>query len=111
VRWALLFHDSGKPAAEWTGPDGRKHYYAHIAEDRFGVKYETPNHETVSERLWRMAANRMNVPKAISKPVATIIKNHMVPTQTRSTSVRVRRMRVQFGDDLLRDCCCIACAI
>jgi tRNA nucleotidyltransferase (CCA-adding enzyme) len=29
VRWALLFHDAGKPDTAWKGDDGRMHYYAH----------------------------------------------------------------------------------
>ena len=96
VRMALLFHDAGKPEAAWVGPDGRKHYYA-------SHEFHTQDHEVVSERLWREAAARLNVPKKLRDEVASIVLNHMVGTSTRSPEVKVRRMRVQFGDDLLRD--------
>lgn len=95
VRWALLFHDSGKPDAEWVGPDGRKHYYARD-EDEY-------DHEIHSGARWMALGRRLNVPKALRHDVYTLIVNHMVPTKTRSTGVRVRRMRVAFGDELLHD--------
>jgi tRNA nucleotidyltransferase (CCA-adding enzyme) len=104
VRWALLFHDSGKPAAAWIGEDGRKHYYGHKTKDRFGVEYETPDHEIVGERLWMRASQRMSgVPKDIRRDVATLIRNHMVTVVGKVKGSKVRRARVKFGDELLRD--------
>lgn len=95
VMWALLFHDSGKPHVEWVGDDGKKHFYAN------GEGSE--DHEVVSERLWREAAKRMNVPRRMVEDVALLIRHHMVSIRTKGLGVKVRRMRVQFGDDLLRD--------
>ena len=97
VRWALLFHDAGKPATAWVGDDGRKHYYA---KPEKGVHCD---HEEASELLWLAAATRMNVPRNLREDVATLIREHMVSLQPRNATVKVRRARVKFGDDLLRD--------
>jgi hypothetical protein len=113
VRWALLFHDAGKAFEEATETgllkawfvgksDGRKHFYAQdgsLAEDGM----PTFNHEVLSERVWRQAADRMGVDKATREDVATLVRNHMVPAKSRGIAERTRRMRVQFGDELLRD--------
>lgn len=97
VRWALLFHDSGKPEAAWIGKDGRKHYYA-------SAEHGTEDHEVVSARLWREAAGRMSgAPKEFVRDVETLIRHHMVPYRSRGVAERTRRMRVQFGHELLHD--------
>lgn len=97
VRWALLFHDSGKPASCWTGPDGRQHYYNHkdvpLSED----------HEVVGEDIWRTAAARLATPKDLREDVATLVLNHMVPANAKNLNIRARRMRVKFGDEMARD--------
>lgn len=96
VRWALLFHDSGKPESAWVGDDGRKHYYAR-------KDGSTEDHEIVSERIWRAAAERLGMDRALREDVAKLVRNHMVPIKVRNPGTRVRRMRVQFGDAMLRD--------
>jgi tRNA nucleotidyltransferase/poly(A) polymerase len=97
VRWALLFHDAGKPEAAWISEgDGRVHFYENIKQGKEA-------HEAVSERLWRAAAKRMNVPRRFIEDVATIIREHMVADKHRAPQVWVNRMRVKLGDDLLRD--------
>jgi len=95
VRLALLFHDAGKPAAAWTGKDGRKHYYANDEGSR--------DHEVEGSELWLAAAQRLNVPSALRKDVNTLILNHMVPVRPKVKSTVVRRQRVQLGDELLKD--------
>jgi tRNA nucleotidyltransferase/poly(A) polymerase len=94
VRWALLFHDAGKPESAWIGTDGRMHYYSNG---------DTEDHEVTGERLWRLAARRMNVPGGLRKDVSTLILNHMVTLEGRFKPSRVRQMRVKFGDEILRD--------
>jgi hypothetical protein len=105
VRWALLFHDAGKPEAAWVGKDGRKHYYAArvpLGEDGRG-EYMSEDHEVVSERLWREAAERMNVPRELREDVARLIRNHMVPCTSKIKRTKVHRMRVKYGDEFLSD--------
>jgi tRNA nucleotidyltransferase (CCA-adding enzyme) len=105
VRWSLLFHDAGKPEAAWKGPDGRMHYYASkvFDLDNGGEQRLTEDHEIVSERLWREAAGRMNVPAGLRKDVSSLVLNHMVGCTGKVKGSKVRRARVEFGDELLRD--------
>jgi tRNA nucleotidyltransferase (CCA-adding enzyme) len=108
VRWALLFHDSGKPASAWRGKDGRLHYYAakrdHITPfgtTHYGVM--TEDHEVVGERLWREAAERLNVPRELREDVARLIRNHMVPCNSKIKRTKIARGRIEFGDEFLSD--------
>lgn len=121
VRWALLFHDAGKPESAWVGIDGNRHYYATTGaynQGKYGIAgpqvpeygevpkdlfIDTEDHEAISERLWRAAAKRMGVERRFTDDVATIIREHMVSIKTRAPSVKVARMRVKLGDELLRD--------
>jgi tRNA nucleotidyltransferase (CCA-adding enzyme) len=106
VRWALLFHDAGKPDVAWVGDDGRMHYYARgISEDHIDpvTGRLDLDHEEQGEWLWRRFCERANVPKDLREDVATLIRHHMVPLQPRNAGVKVRRMRVMFGDELLTD--------
>lgn len=96
VRWALLFHDAGKPESAWVGTDGRKHYYESKTSG-------TLDHEVISERLWREAAKHMNAPKALREDVARLIREHMVPIGKKNPDIWVRRQRVRLGDALLND--------
>lgn len=116
VRMALLFHDAGKPETAWRGDDGRMHYYepsdaqwAEMSDPAFGLADPVPlpskpvDHEIVGARLWDEAAKRLNVDKTLRDDVRALILHHMIPTKAKNTGTRVRRMRVQFGDALLRD--------
>ncbi len=107
VRWALLFHDSGKPETAWIGRDGRKHYYAkqdlELPCPEGGVwLYDSEDHEVAGERIWRKTADALGADKRLRDDVSTLIRNHMVPC-TKFNAVKVRRARVRLGDELLRD--------
>lgn len=112
VRWALLFHDSGKPATAWIGKDGRKHYYG--GEHAVGVPVglsdleevitiTTEDHEVAGERIWRATAERIGVPRVLREDVAHLIRHHMVPLDGKFKAARVRQGRVRHGDGMLRD--------
>jgi tRNA nucleotidyltransferase (CCA-adding enzyme) len=117
VRMALLFHDAGKPASAWVGTDGRKHYYEPDDETWYKIcladgsihqgNTKTPakprDHEIESESLWLKAAYRLNAPRDLRRDVATLIRNHMVPVSGKVKGSKVRRDRVKFGDEMLRD--------
>lgn len=96
VRWALLFHDAGKPLSAWRGKDGRLHYYAH-ADRPF-----SEDHAIVGAAIWRTAARRINVPSNLRNEVETLITNHMVPLDGKIKPSKIRLARVRFGDDLYR---------
>jgi len=102
VRWALLFHDCGKPETAWVGKDGNKHYYAKWVDDPF-APYQIEDHEVVGERLWRTAAERLNVPKSLREDVARLVRDHMVPCVSPIKLTKIRRWRVRYGDEFLRD--------
>lgn len=97
VRVALLFHDSGKPEVAWRGGDGRLHYYAH--DDVEGSE----NHEYASERRADKALRRLNVEKSVLRDVKTLVRLHMVNASGKTKPSKVRRLRADLGDDLLRD--------
>lgn len=104
VRWALLFHDAGKPEAAWRGKDGRLHYYAAKVVHEDGTPDTvTEDHEVIGERLWLTAAERLSgLSTQTRDEVAKLIRNHMVPCQ-KVNEVKVRRERVRLGDEMLRN--------
>lgn len=103
VRWALLFHDSGKPIMEWTGTDGRKHYYAYSGPDPDATDAMREDHQVVGARQWMTAAKRLSgIPKDMRNKVERIILEHMVTIQPKNVHVKVRRARVRLGDEMLR---------
>lgn len=106
VRLALLFHDSGKPETAWVGEDGRTHYYAHeyLVQDEDGEYMETSeDHAVAGARIAYDTLMRLNAPKKLRDDVVTIVKHHMVPLSASIRPAKVRRWRVDFGDDLLAD--------
>jgi tRNA nucleotidyltransferase/poly(A) polymerase len=106
VRWALLFHDSGKPDVAWTGDDGREHYYA-LSPER-AVKLgagpgSLEDHEMAGARRARKALKRLNAGSALIHDVDVLIKRHMLPLHENVKPFKVRKWRAELGDELLRD--------
>jgi tRNA nucleotidyltransferase (CCA-adding enzyme) len=109
VRMALLFHDAGKPETAWIGKDGRKHYYAQDGTASRSVASGAPmmvateDHEVAGARIWNKTARRLNAGNGLREDVRLLIRNHMVTVDGKLKGSKVRRMRVQFGDELLAD--------
>lgn len=108
VRWALLFHDSGKPDTAWIGQDGRQHYYAlqslNDLQDwtTFVVGMEI-DHEMHGARRADVALRRLNAPARLRMDVVTLIDRHMLPLHDNVKPFKVRKWRAELGDDMLRD--------
>ena len=99
VRWALLFHDCGKPDVAWSDDSGRKHYYARkgwTGDGRYNM-----DHEDRGAELWLGAAKRINAPSSLRDRVEILIRNHMVDL-TKFKRSRVHRDRIKFGDEVLQ---------
>lgn len=97
VRLALLFHDSGKPEVEWIGADGMKHFYE--SKDVPGSE----DHAYASKRRFLAFGERLQLPKDLMRDVPVLIVKHMVPLTMRIKPTKVRKWRVEIGDDLLAD--------
>lgn len=106
VRMALLFHDSGKPVMAWTDKAGLQHYYAlspeKAVELNAGVA-SLKSHEWWGAKLAGEALGRLNAPKALRKDVVTLIERHMLPLHENIRPIKIRKLRAELGDDLLRD--------
>lgn len=106
VRLALLFHDSGKPLMAWTGEDGLDHYYA-LDPKRAVELGAGPNsvesHEDWGVKQARAALLRLNAPKKLRKDVEMLIQRHMLPLHENIKPFKIRKLRAELGDEMLRD--------
>lgn len=96
VRLALLFHDCGKPATAWTDERGHKHYYARKGAGEVG-------HELMGMTLAEAAMFRLNTPRRLRYDVLTLIERHMTQFSISSKPMKVRELRAELGDEMLRD--------
>jgi tRNA nucleotidyltransferase (CCA-adding enzyme) len=106
VRMALLFHDSGKPKMAWTDENGLQHYYALSVEQlsKYGANGNSlMSHEWWGAELANDALNRLNAPKQLRKDVVRLIERHMLPLHENIKPFKVRKLRSELGDELLRD--------
>lgn len=81
LKWAALYHDTGKPACHQPRPWG-------------GTSF--PGHNRESARLWNLAAQRLRLPNGLTRLAERLIEAHMRPLQIlladRITAKAVRRM-------------------
>lgn len=82
---AALLHDVGKPRTRTVDEHGATRFFGH---------------ETVGERMTRDILDRLRVPRAVSEPVARLVRGHMrlgsAPVFTASAA---RRLLRDLGDD------------
>lgn len=97
VRLSILFHDSGKPAVEWIGDDGMKHFYesSKVPGSR--------DHAYASAELFLAFARRVDLPRDLTRDVPVLIERHMVPLSLRVKATKVRKWRCEIGDEMLAD--------
>lgn len=96
VRWAALFHDSGKPESAWMGPDGKLHYYEN-------PKLGKDAHEVIGARKARTALNRVRSDNDLRRKVVQIIDGHMFQAHNKPDAVHARRFLRQYDVELARD--------
>lgn len=85
VRWALLFHDCGKPYV-MTVEDGETHFFYH---------------EVVSNIIANSVMSRLRFPKEQRRSIAKLVSNHMRPNSYDGSwnDSAVRRLRRDMGED------------
>lgn len=97
LRYAALFHDSGKVASQWIDDEGYGHYYYSRDEGK-GMQ-----HEEVSADLVRGWMSRMRYPNARIERVAHLVLNHMFASFNSATGAKkfIKNVGNDFVDDLL----------
>lgn len=82
VRFALLLHDSGKPAAKTYGADGTAHFYGH-------ARY--------SAALCRTAAEHLRLPNRFRDSAERLVLYHDTPLPMKET--KIRKLLAALGED------------
>lgn len=86
LRWAALFHDTGKPWTREELVDGAVHYYGH---DRMGA------------RLFAAAARRLRLEREVAGRAEALVARHMFTFDMGPRGLR--RLFAEFGEDGARD--------
>lgn len=86
LRWAMLFHDIGKPGMRTTDEKGVDHFY---------------NHQQLSVKLSRMAMLRLRFDKKSMDKILLLVKCHDMHVKTEYKSVRKAIYKV--GEDVFED--------
>lgn len=90
VRWAVLFHDSGKPAAYFAGKDGVGHFYGH------------PH---ISVCLAKSAFGRLGFSAAFCDKALALIKYHDDVIEPMPKAVKRALVRLDGDVDMFRALC------
>ena len=85
IRWAALFHDTGKPRCFTMGEDGIGHFYGHA---------------DISARLAEQALTRLKAPTALREQAVFLIRHHMHFLEPEKK--QLRRALSKYGEDALR---------
>lgn len=92
LRWAALYHDTGKPGSLWVDEAGVGHYYAHPERGN-------EDHEVISARLCERDLTLMGLPAQRRVRICALVAHHM---RARFGSVRgARRFIATVGSDLV----------
>lgn len=90
VRWAALFHDSGKPTTFTLDEKGIGHMYGH---------------SEASESLFLQAAKRLRLPRQLTNNAALLIRYHDTFPAPTKKSVRKLYRRLNYDDGLFYSMC------
>ncbi|MFQ5767085.1 MAG: HD domain-containing protein [Acidobacteriota bacterium] len=87
LRYALLFHDLGKPSTRTVGPDGRVHFYGH---------------EKISSRLAEDFCRHLHFSRRRTSRIACLVRDHLRPGALGPHPTRraLRRLIHHAGTDL-----------
>lgn len=98
VRWAALFHDSGKPASAWRGKDGNLHFYRNSKDPN------SRSHEEIGGEITRAAFNRLQQPPMEFRiRVIQLVEEHMFTDSVKIDPLRARRFIQRVGRDRVDD--------
>ena len=86
LRYAMLFHDIGKPACFFLGEDGQGHFY---------------DHREVGADIFEKMARDMRMPQKEAKHIELLIRYHDANLPT--TKKGLRRWILQFGQETVRE--------
>lgn len=86
LRWAMLFHDIGKPGTKTTDEKGIDHFY---------------NHQQLSVKLAKAAMLRLRFDKKSMDRILLLVKYHDMQIKTEYKSVRKAMSKV--GEDVFED--------
>ncbi|MCD8316709.1 MAG: HD domain-containing protein [Eggerthellaceae bacterium] len=89
-RWTALFHDMGKPAASFIGPDGVGHFYGHAH---------------VSTELAKGIMERLKFPTALKEQILPLVKHHDEVIEPTSKAVKKALKRLDSDPEMFRELC------
>lgn len=97
VRWAGLFHDTGKPESSWRGKDGNLHYYANYELGKEA-------HEAVGAAKAGVALDRLShLAREDRDAVVAIVLAHMWHDFDKSSPRRARKFLAKYDEVMAHD--------
>lgn len=92
LRWAAVYHDTGKPESMWLDEGGVGHFYAH-------PDHANEAHEVISARICERDLRRLGLPARRRRRIVALVAHHM---RAQFSSVRgARRFIDAVGEDLV----------
>ena len=92
LRWTMLFHDMGKPAAKFEGPDGISHFYGHA---HIGVI------------LAQAIMQRLSFSNHRQAQILALVKRHDDVVEPQHRAVRRALSRLNGNPELFRMLCAV----
>lgn len=90
LRWTMFFHDMGKPAAKFEGPDGVSHFYGHAR---------------ISVLLAQAIMDRLSFSNHRQAQIVALVKRHDDVIEPQRRAVRRALSRLNGSPELFRMLC------